>query len=138
MTTKLVEDLSFLQKALLKLNVGKVMQAVQSPEFTSVINIKNENELHFLFDPQVQDCAELFKCGLKEQCPMRQLRANRIIILLVEAGVDPSLRRHSDNCTPIQMAVRRPYVATYSVLKMLASPLSTLTLTKEFRCVSIS
>lgn len=124
-----------LLKALLKLSVPSVERLVQSPGFASTITIRNENELHFLFDPQINNCAKYFKCGMNEKCPHRQHRINRIVILLVAAGVDPGLRRHSDNCTPIQLAVRRPYIASYTVLKMLSSSSSTLGFSKEFKSV---
>jgi hypothetical protein len=134
-TTKMDKDYEDLRKVLLKLSVPKVERLVQSPRFASTINIRNENELHLLFDPQINDCAKYFKCGMKEKCPQRHHRINRIVILLVEAGVDPGLRRHSDNCTPIQMAVRRPYIASYTVLKMLSSSFSSLGFSKDFRSV---
>ena len=115
-----------MDNALLSLSVQRVAHLVQAPGFISFVNVENENELHRLFDPKGKDCGKYFKCGLRENKITRHNRTNEIISLLVKAGVDPGLRRLSDNCTPIQLAVRRKYVVSRTVLEMLVSPSSTL------------
>ena len=121
--------------ALIRLSVQEVARLVQASDFRSSISIDNENELHRFFDPKMQDCGKYFKCGKNEKSLTRQNRINEIISLLVGAGVDPGLRRHSDNCTPVHLAVRRQYVKSRTVLEMLASPTSSLGFGKEFRSV---